>query len=248
MISQKCVFLTCVTFEARVRYTDSLSSLLAIKNPNVKTYVSQIFEILGQILSLARAGFQVILQYIPGHKDIQGNELADLAAAAAHSNDIIEVNVAQEDKVRVIKKAVLSLWQASWERQVEVTQKGKHIRLIKSNVDPWSWAFHKSRAAETVLAKLRIGHANYGSHLFRFGLSPSPNCTCGNIETIRHILFNCPLYYNERSDLASKLQNNNVDFSLKTLLGGGNYKEAVQKAIADDVSYYLMKIRKLYIL
>ena len=61
-------------------------------------------------------------------------------------------------------------------------------------------------------------------------------------------MFRCPRYNNERSELASKLHINNIDFSLKTLLGGGNYEEAVQKAIAHDVSYYLMKIRKLYIL
>ena len=119
---------------------------------------------------------------------------------------------------------------------------------VKSNVNPWSWACHRNRAAETVLAKLRIGHANYGSHLFRFGLAPSPNCTCGDAETIEHILFHCPLYNGERVELASKLNIKNVTFSLKALLGGGDYDEAVQKLIADDVSYYLMKIRKLYIL
>ena len=46
----------------------------------------------------------------------------------------------------------------------------------------------------------------------------------------------------------TKLQTNNVESSFKALLGGGDYEESVQKAIADDVSSYLMKIRKLYIL
>ena len=138
-----------------VIYTDSLSSLTAIKNPHVKSYVSLIFKIQGQIIRLAGTGYHVILQYIPGHKDIQGNELADLAAAAAHSNDILDVRVAKEDKLRNIKKAVLSLWQASWERLVDFTQKGRHIKLIKPNANPWSWACHRNRAAETVFSKIK---------------------------------------------------------------------------------------------
>ena len=142
----------------------------------------------------------------------------------------------------------MSLWQAKWERMIDITQKGKHLKLIKNNVQSWSWACHRNRAAETVLAKLRIGHANYNGHLYRFNLVPSPNCICGTIETIEHILFSCPIYNRDRGELASKLSRANVALSLRNLLGGGEFDEGTQKMIADNVSYYLMKIGKLYIL
>ena len=51
-------------------------------------------------------------QFVPSHKNIEGNELADLAANAAHSLDDAEIRVMvyKEDKVRNILKVVLDAW------------------------------------------------------------------------------------------------------------------------------------------
>ena len=46
----------------------------------------------------------VRMQFVPSHKNIEGNELADLAANAAHSLDAVSVRVFKEDKVRYILK------------------------------------------------------------------------------------------------------------------------------------------------
>ena len=147
-----------------------------------------------------------------------------------------------------MKKAVLELWQGTWDRMVRVTNKGQHLKKIKSNLGFWPWSCHRSRAVETVLAKLRIGHANFKEHSYRFNLSQSPLCRCGAVESIDHIFLFCPLYNSERNNLRLKNNNLNVPLTTKNLLGGGNFEESVQKMIVENVAYFLRKINKLHIL
>ena len=48
---------------------------------------------------------QHVQQYIPDHKGIQGNELADLSVKAAHNNiDIKDVPISKEDSKIYVEK------------------------------------------------------------------------------------------------------------------------------------------------
>ena len=217
-----------------------------LKGQNNLSYLTMVYKIYQRFISLSAKGIQVHLQFIPGHKNIQGNELADHAANAAHDLELLQINVPKEDKARVIKKAVLELWQKTWDETVRATNKGQHLKQIRSNIGHWPWSHHRTRAIETVLAKLRIGHANFREHSFRFNFSPSPYCDCGRIEDIDHIFLHCPLYQAERDLLKRKLSLNNVPLSKKNILGGGNYDTAIQTLIIEHTASYLSQINKLY--
>ena len=138
------------------------------------------------------------------------------------------------------------LWQASWENLIEVTNKGRHLKRIKSKLANWPWACHGGRAVETALARLRIGHANYKAHEYRFNMILSPNCVCGFSETIYHIMLECPNYSQERQELSANLTSIDVPVNLINLLGGGDFECPKQKAIVEHVARYLRKIGKLY--
>ena len=229
-------------------YTDSLSSIQTIKNPCPRNYINLIFNI-HNMLSTMIDKINIVIQFIPGHKNIKGNEMADLAANAAHSNDnILDIPLSYNEKVRHIRTAVLDLWQTNWRQLVAITNKGKHLTTIKSQVGHWPWSCHRNRTVETVFAKLRIGHANFNQHLFRFELTPSPFCRCGYTENVDHIFLQCSLYAEERTDLYEILQNSITRFDTKNLLGGGNFEADTQKFIIENVAKYLFKINKLHTL
>ena len=228
-----------------VIYTDSLSGISSLSNRHPKNEVRIIYEI-QDLLFVLNDLTQVIIQFIPGHKNIKGNELADLAANAGHANNETEIfHLSKNSVVKSIKTSLVRRWQTHWEFTVNSSGKGRHLLSIKDSVAHWPWALHKNRTTETVFAKLRIGHANFSHHLFRFGLTNSDSCTCGLPETIPHIFISCPLYSGERTDLYEKLQKINVSFNVKNLLGGGDFPPIKQFHIINYASVFLQKIGKL---
>ena len=156
--------------------------------------------------------------------------------------------VSKEDKVRKILKAMFDIWHETWDRNVRVFNKGLHLRKIKDRVGHWPWVYNKCRAVETVLAKLRIGHSNVKNHNYRFNLSETPLCDCGQRETIDHIILNCELYCGFRFVMRMKLNDLNVPLSTKNVLGGGDFCEKTQMLIINIFASFLRKTGKLHIL
>ena len=144
-----------------------------------KNYASIVFKIQKKIMNIVNSGKELSIHFIPAHRNIEGNEMADLAAKAAHNNSSIMPNINPDDQVKSLKFVLLEMWEKRWNHEVFATGKGRHLRLVKTHLGNWPWAYHRTRVVETTLAKLRIGHANYNSHKYRFDLVPSPLCLCG---------------------------------------------------------------------
>ena len=232
-----------------VIHSDSLSGILAILNREPDNQRHLIYEIHDLIYNLSFSCNILKIQFVPGHKDIQGNELADLAANAAHSNELIEsVNISKQDKVRTIEKGFLTLWQKYWDNMVRITGKGKHLQTIRSKIGFWPWSCHKVRTIETVFTKLRIGHVNTNTHLFRFQLTTSLVCRCGQSEDINHIFISCAMYAYDRTVFYDELNKLGVPFKVKNLLGGGDFDISTQNKIIELTAKFLLDIKKLHVL
>lgn len=65
---------------------------------------------------------------------------------------------------------------------------------------------------------MRTGHCWLNQHRKRMGLTDSEKCECGEVESISHVLLDCPLLQGNRQRMyeESGLTKN----SLSTLLGG----------------------------
>ena len=229
-----------------VIYSDSLSSMMLIRNRCPINYVATVYEIQQLLISL-NGTHKVRLQYIPGHKNINGNENADKSAKAAHLKHSIDYNLMSKcDAKNEILPKLVQKWQSSWIALINESNKGKYIRQIKEHVSDWPWAYHKNRKVETTLARLRIGHAGFKNIKHRFNLEDDNLCECGNIDNVDHFMFHCTVFNKERDSFKNKILNLNVTFNLQNILGGGNFSEEKQSKVIDATASFLLETGKIW--
>jgi len=142
--------------QGAVVYTDSLSSLNLLASRRPSSHLPLVFQI-HQILHFLRARLPVVIQFVPGHKNIRGNEMADLAAKAGHALPEVsaEAVMCREDKVREIGVAVRRAWEEGWRQRAAITNTGHHLLKIRDRVGYWPWSSIRERTIETALAKFR---------------------------------------------------------------------------------------------
>jgi hypothetical protein len=123
---------------------------------------------------------------------------------------------------------------------------GNRLFGIKDHISYWSWSSHKERVVETALAKLRIGHVGVNKHLFRFELSTSNICSCGQIDSVEHYMLQCPKYVLSRTRYFLELENLKVPMTIKNILGGGEYPEKKQNIIINETLKYLKDTERIW--
>ena len=182
---------------------------------------------------------------MPSHIGLSGNETVDRIAKGAHINPtIIPCPLSVEEVKQVVKRAATTFWQMVYDTQKDET----HIGTIKITLEQWPWAHYRSRAIETAVARLRIGHVELNAHLHRFGQIDSPLCPqCGTPESVSHYLLYCSSFIQSRRKLTKTLNNLGIPvISKKTLLGGGTYPQSIQVQIAKALETFLRESRRLY--
>ena len=165
--------------------------------------------------------FQLTVRWIPGHKGVQGNELADEEAKrAAESPDNSSARrrlpkylqtAPLPHSVSAIKqwhrKALMKKWKEEWitsprynrAKAIDPNMPSSHfLKLIDS----------LPKKCASVYIQLRTNHAPLNFHLHRIGKSDSPYCQhCeGKEETVHHFILDCPLYARERHTMATALR------------------------------------------
>lgn len=131
-----------------------------------------------------RHGPGVTVKWIPGHKDIEGNEAADKLAkdgamTTAGAVDLCTVAWARRYLNERKKKDFLDWWEA----QDEPRYSGVNAHAVVSK--------HLASFKRTTLHRLlaaRCGHGDFAAYHERFGHTDSNNyCSCGERKTPQHI-------------------------------------------------------------
>lgn len=118
---------------------------------------------------------------------------------------------------RDIQKEIRMRWKEEWDKSPQ----GQHLRKIDSAIPgPHVRKLydHLPRHRTSLLTQLRIGHTWLRSYQKRIGKSDSDKCECGAIETIIHVLVDCPRLRGPRTQLRQKIKERFN--SLSTMLGG----------------------------
>lgn len=179
-------------------FSDSLSSLDSISNVlNNEFYPSIIRNILMQQTPKLK------LVWIPGHKNIPGNEFADRAAKDAIDRPLTSTeNISPSDIKKYIKSIFIAkqshLWDhtSAWYKSVN-TSKQPIIQHFKND--------NIKRKDQIKITRLRLGHCKF-SHDFIFDSSLRKECPfCKtNVNTVKHIVVDCPIS-------SQRQQNNNIN-------------------------------------
>lgn len=185
-----------------VIFLDSRSALQALRklNNNRSQLVCEIAEIHTMAV---REGHEIILQWVPGHSDIQGNIRSDAAASAGHLlSNTTQLPFSREDSNALILASGWAAQRSEWQ--------DPHRRYLPLHaIDPHcDFRFPRglNKRCEGVLHRLCLNVAFTRSFKFKIGWEDSPLCrTCGVRETVNHLLCVCPRYAAARKTAASSL-------------------------------------------
>ncbi|KAF0305655.1 Nuclear pore complex protein Nup155 [Amphibalanus amphitrite] len=170
--------------------TDSLSGLqLLQRGPEAQQLVlaERVWAAMG---SLGEQNTAIILQWVPGHADIAGNEAADRLANRAAAE------CAQSETPIDLASARTAIRQRAREMQATRAHRHPHPQPTPGLQDLPRWG-------QVTVSQLRTGHCPLArATLHRLELTPDPLCReCGAEDTVRHLLTECPAFATTRRRL-----------------------------------------------
>lgn len=182
-------------FNKVVLFTDSLSALQALESDPTDDFIAEILTLVQRLCETTT----LVLQWVPAHIGLYGNEIAD--------------KLAKEGSL--LEQPVVPLSYSEAKSILRSIQKEEWIALnlgYRADQD----SFNKlDRNHQTIIFRLRTGHCRLNSHTFKLGLVPSANCSCDTVaQTPEHILQTCPRYTNDRKRIWPR------DLDLKAKLWG----------------------------
>jgi ribonuclease HI len=196
-------------------FIDNQATIKSVDCPQRKsgqTIINEIYQI-GNAIMQDDPHFLIHIQWVPGHKNILGNEQADNIARAAAALATDEPSNLQSLKAAVsnnIRKDIHKTWHSHWKTSRTKYTNANQLRNLskRTKAEPVKlYTNIESRKHVAWLARLRTGHCSLNKYLNRFNITDSPNCDmCHEAhETVEHYLLQCQLFDSERKELREKV-------------------------------------------
>ena len=207
-------------------FADNKSAIQTIDNPQPRPGQLRCYLLLKKIHEFLDQQFdhRVSISWIPGHRDIKGNEKADELAKKA-------VGLASQESPtlsnarRRSKEKLLYRWIQDW-RNTPTTGRFAPANRIPPSLKPTKWFISTKREIFGRLVQCRTGHGYIGDYYRRFIQNQPTTCPCGEpFQTRDHIIAVCKLYDNFCEDLRLVSR----DISLPEILGTPKGIEALAK-------------------
>ena len=183
-----------------VIFTDSLSALEIIQNPVNKGLNRLVNSILRQIYQLLTKSVKIVLQWIPSHKGIIGNNIVDhIAKTACSYETITHVPFEYKDLLKLVNGNFYTARLNYWNQ----IKNDLHFFKAVPNINQWEWVSMNNRRYDVLLARLRSGCVDLNNDLFTIKKRDNPFCDyCANDrETVEHYALHCQKYNDIRITL-----------------------------------------------
>ncbi|XP_040175055.1 uncharacterized protein LOC120907938 [Anopheles arabiensis] len=110
------------------------------------------------------------------------------------------------------KESSLQLWQQQWDDEA-ANNTSRYLRWAHRQVpDVRLWTGRKHGEVDFYLSQVLSGHAFVHEFLHVFGFAPSPDCPrcAGSVESVAHVLFECPRFADVRVELLHGVDEDNL--------------------------------------
>lgn len=180
--------------------------------------VSIAFAVLSKIYFLLRNNVHIVLQWVPSHIGLKGNEEADrLAKRAAISGLQIYILPIYSEILSQFKKHCYDEWKTHFDDICKC--KGIWYKIIQNEPPrfPWFNNYDLNRNVLVTAHRLRSGHMPLNGFAFLMKKVNSPNCqVCNMVEDVHHRLMECVRNEAERNIIIKKLNVNKLDLGAFT--------------------------------
>lgn len=173
-------------------FTDSHAAISKIVDPRVRPGGGAVRDLIYQkALNIRENGHLLVIQWVPSHSKVPGNEKADAVAKEVarkggrksdHWSSLTHIKI----EIQKTKVAELVQWDQSKTQEKEATLRGFYIPKVKSGIIPG--VSNTSRKYAMRYFQLKVGHGAIGTFLARIGAVETPECWwCGAEEqTVIH--------------------------------------------------------------
>ena len=180
--------------------------------------------------------------WTPGHKDIQGNEVADKLA----NLDVGTRVITHQDIKKAASLSILEKWQNKW----EISSIGRELFQNKPQIDLKPKHDFPNHKIYSVLLQLRTGCSQLNDYRSKFGIISSNLCLCSQVETAEHYLLECELYEEERLEPIHSLhtQLGETRLDMNVLLGYGQKENLPEwrETFISNVCQYIEKTNRFF--
>ncbi|KYN04511.1 hypothetical protein ALC62_04624, partial [Cyphomyrmex costatus] len=154
-----------------------------------------IHKIKQTLLQLEHNNIDCSLFWIPSHKGILGNELADKAAKEACVDGARGFfrTPYSDLQVQAVAKARVRFTDYLNDKAIHTGTHYHSLYFSSTTVKPWYFKKKLTRSEIVLINRLRSNHYNLNYSLFRKNMVPSPACECGDPrQDLNHTVFFCP--------------------------------------------------------
>jgi ribonuclease HI len=172
--------------------SDSYSSVVAVRRPYTSKHY-MVHKIAALMQSHGRR--DVVVEWVPGHMSITGNDRADeLAKQSLLLPNVTNINIPSYELTTKLKTFYRTTWQSRW------TLSGTQLLAIKPELG-LSPHFQRPRREQICITRLRLGTTKL-THGHYFRKMPRMSCqVCHTDWTLQHLLIDCQHLSNHRLSL-----------------------------------------------
>ena len=184
-------------------YSDSMSSLLALKNTESND------ALIIKIQSLFKHQQNITLEWTKAHVGTAGNERADHLAKQFGSDSALFIDV--NAPISFVKQQLKKHYNLKWNHRWQTSHTGSGTRRVFNSIDQRGNA--KLFSPNFIVTQFISCHGKFGEYLYRFKCRQNSNCLCGDLQSRDHLIFYCSAFAAQRHRLNSlcNLANKKLD-------------------------------------